>query len=249
MARQAEFDGSVLGLGGREAACSAIRRVPLLLLLPLPPPSTHQLTRPSPAVPCALSNPWGRQRRGRHGGACGEAVPGRVRQERPCVVQEMREQHRQGLSAPGHHGAGTSQRGGGGGLRFPSPPPPGGARDPVRPRARHVALCSRRRLSGRAAAQLLGFVSSAQPRSPPDASPRGHVPRAGQRCSCRMPSAKHMESPSGSLHGSLSRGVGGGASPLAVLLPEPDSGREVQTLYPFLSGSKAPLNVAIVTSA
>lgn len=48
---------------------------------------------------------------GGDGGAGGEAVPGGVRQERPRFLQEMRREHRQGLVAPGPHGAGTAWRG------------------------------------------------------------------------------------------------------------------------------------------
>lgn len=57
---------------------------------------------------------------GRYGGCCGETVPGRVRQERPGFVQEMRGQHRQGLAAPGHHGAGMVGAGRGLPLHAPS---------------------------------------------------------------------------------------------------------------------------------
>lgn len=48
---------------------------------------------------------------GGDGGAGGEAVPGRVCQERPRLLQEVRREHRQGLAAPGAHGAGTAWRG------------------------------------------------------------------------------------------------------------------------------------------
>ena len=46
---------------------------------------------------------------GSDGGDGGQAVPRGVRQERAGVVQEVRREHRQGLAAPGPHGAGTAR--------------------------------------------------------------------------------------------------------------------------------------------
>lgn len=41
------------------------------------------------------------------GGVIGQALPGRVRQERARLLQEMQREHPQGLAPDGHHGAGT----------------------------------------------------------------------------------------------------------------------------------------------
>lgn len=47
---------------------------------------------------------------GEDGGVFGQALPSRVRQEWPRLLQEMQREHPQGLAADGHHGAGAGGR-------------------------------------------------------------------------------------------------------------------------------------------